>query len=337
MSEKRFENQEDGYGFVRPNDFDHTVYNEFTSSYLPVLTRRASRWQQVVGNKATVTKSATVKRFCRKGIPSAERPTAWLHLSGAYDRMKSNPHLFQQMLDMEHNKELVDTINMDIHRTFPDNKHFADTRAATNLRKPLFNILIAIGHRNRTIGYCQGMNFVVGLLLLVMKSEDNYEEKVFWLMDTLINNILPDYYHPDMHAVKLDQEVLGELVRWKAPDIYHHLETQGLSWCLIGMKWFICLFADVLPVDTVLRIWDCLFYEGPKILMRASLVIVLNNKDRILKTTDFSQVTDLFKETVVGQESLHCHQFLNSMFKSIGSLPTARINKIRRLCESKVS
>mgnify|MGYP006890285337 CR=1 FL=1 len=35
------------------------------------------------------------------------------------------------------------------------------------------------------------MNFVVGLLLLVMKDEENREEKVFWLMDTLINNILP--------------------------------------------------------------------------------------------------------------------------------------------------
>ena len=35
------------------------------------------------------------------------------------------------------------------------------------------------------------MNFVAGLLLIVMKDEDKREEKVFWLMDTLINNILP--------------------------------------------------------------------------------------------------------------------------------------------------
>ena len=33
----------------------------------------------------------------------------------------------------------------------------------------------------------QGMNFIAGLLLLIMKSE----EKAFWMMDTLINGILP--------------------------------------------------------------------------------------------------------------------------------------------------
>ena len=31
------------------------------------------------------------------------------------------------------------------------------------------------------------MNFIAGLLLLIMKSE----EKAFWMMDTLINGILP--------------------------------------------------------------------------------------------------------------------------------------------------
>ncbi|XP_053392731.1 growth hormone-regulated TBC protein 1-A-like [Mercenaria mercenaria] len=336
MSDKIAQSDIDGYGFNISKSFEHTVYSEFVSEYLPVMTRRARRWQQVIGNKNSIAKSGTVKRFCRKGIPSAERPKAWMCLSGANERMKNNPHLYQQMLEMDHNKELVDTITLDIHRTFLDNRYFASNQSATSLQKPLFNILIAVGHRNRTIGYCQGMNFVAGLLLLVMKGEDSYEEKVFWLMDTLINNILPEYFHPDMHAVKLDQEVLGELVRWKAPDIYHHLELQGLSWCLIGMKWFICLFADVLPVDTVLRIWDCLFNEGQKILMRASLVIILSNRDKILRCTNFSEVTDLFKETVLGKESLHCHSFLHSMFKDIGSLPMARINKLRRLCESKV-
>lgn len=336
MSDEMVQSQFDGYGFQRSDDFDFPKYDAFMSAYLPVMTRRASRWSQVLGQQANYTKSRTVKRFCRKGIPSAERPKAWMCLSGAEDRMRTNPHLYQQMLAADHNKELVETINMDIHRTFPDNMYFASKNDTKSLRKPLFNVLVAIGHRNRTLGYCQGMGFVVGLMLLIMKAEDNFEEKVFWLMDTLINNILPNYYHPDMHAVKLDLEVLGELVRWKAPDIYNHLDKLGMSWCLIGMKWFICLFADVLPVDTVLRIWDCLFNEGQKILMRAALVIILNNKEKILKCTHFGEVTDLFKETVVAKESLHCHLFLLSMFEDVGSLPMARINRLRQECETKV-
>jgi len=33
----------------------------------------------------------------------------------------------------------------------------------------------------------QGLNFIAGLMLLVVHDE----EKVFWLMDTLLNKILP--------------------------------------------------------------------------------------------------------------------------------------------------
>ena len=38
--------------------------------------------------------------------------------------------------------------------------------------------------------FLQGLNFISGILLLVVKNE----EKVFWLMDTLVNDILPGMY-----------------------------------------------------------------------------------------------------------------------------------------------
>jgi len=37
----------------------------------------------------------------------------------------------------------------------------------------------------------QGLNFIAGLMLLVVHDE----EKVFWLMDTLLNKILPGTYN----------------------------------------------------------------------------------------------------------------------------------------------
>jgi hypothetical protein len=41
------------------------------------------------------------------------------------------------------------------------------------------------------IGYCQGMNFIVGRLMKHMKSE----ESTFWLFTMLIENILPLNYY----------------------------------------------------------------------------------------------------------------------------------------------
>lgn len=39
----------------------------------------------------------------------------------------------------------------------------------------------------------------------------------------------------------------------------------GLPCAVISTKWLICLFAEVLPTETVLRIWDCVFNEGYKV------------------------------------------------------------------------
>ena len=57
----------------------------------------------------------------------------------------------------------------------------------------------------------QGLNFIAGMLLLVARDE----EKVFWLMDTLINHILKDYYCPSLVGAKADIEVLEALVRYR--------------------------------------------------------------------------------------------------------------------------
>ena len=35
------------------------------------------------------------------------------------------------------------------------------------------------------------------------------------------------------------------------PDVYEHITNMGLPWAVIATKWFICLFAEVLPIEVV--------------------------------------------------------------------------------------
>ncbi|XP_076096427.1 growth hormone-regulated TBC protein 1-A-like isoform X1 [Mytilus galloprovincialis] len=319
----------DGYGFERGEDFDHNTYEEFMAKYISILARRASKWEVLVQNKTSLVKSRKVKRFCRKGIPNGHRAMVWMCVSGADEKMKRNPDTYKKLLLSQQDQSLMDTIDLDLHRTFPENIYFA---TSDGLRKPLRNVLGAVAHKNHDQGYCQGLNFIVGLLLLLIKDE----EKVFWLMDTLINDLLPDYYNPDMKAVKADQELLGEIIRWKDPEVYAHIEKHSVSWCLIGIKWFICLFADVLPVETVYRIWDCLFYEGAKILYRVSAMLVIQNRDKLLACKSFTEITDVFKEIVNNPNIVDCHTFLQKCFNELGSFPIARLKKIQEECSERL-
>lgn len=68
-----------------------------------------------------------------------------------------------------------------------------------------------------------------------------------------------------MGGLIADIGVLRELLKQRIPDVCQHLDNYGLPCAVITTKWFICLFAEVLPVETVLRIWDCMFAEGYKV------------------------------------------------------------------------
>ena len=83
-----------------------------------------------------------------------------------------------------------------------------------------------------------------------------------------------------------------------------------MPWELVCSKWFVCLFADVLPVETVLRVWDCLFYEGSKILFRVAVTLVLTNEDKVLATHEFADLVNVFKGLTVSGQTVQCHEFV---------------------------
>ena len=58
-----------------------------------------------------------------------------------------------------------------------------------------------------------------------------------------------DYYSPDMLGLKTDQEVLGELVRAKAPAVGQLMAQYPGIWTLVVSRWFICLYIDILPIE----------------------------------------------------------------------------------------
>uniref|UniRef100_A0A3Q2QJK9 Growth hormone-regulated TBC protein 1 n=1 Tax=Fundulus heteroclitus TaxID=8078 RepID=A0A3Q2QJK9_FUNHE len=322
----------DPYGFERSDDFDYESYEELMSEYLVVLTRRSIKWSRLLKGKGRVQKNVKLKRYVRKGIPNEHRALIWMAASGAQEQLERKPEHYQAMLQSRHDAKLVEAIRTDLNRTFPDNVLFRKTSDPC-LQKALCNVLLAYGHHNPAVGYCQGMNFVAGYLLIVTKDE----EKAFWLLDALVGRILPDYYSPAMTGLKMDQEVLGELVKLKVPAVWQLMMEHNVMWTLVVSRWFICLYIDVLPVETVLRIWDCLFYEGSKILFRVALTLIHHNQALIEQARSLPDVCQAFKQITKGPFVEDCHAFMQKIFTEPGSLSMAALTKLRAACRGRVA
>nr|XP_057944569.1 growth hormone-regulated TBC protein 1-A [Doryrhamphus excisus] len=324
-------NRVDPYGFERPEDFDYESYEEMMSEYLVVLTQRSIKWSKLLKGKHKVQRNVKLKRYIRKGVPNEHRALIWMATSGAQDQLEKNTGYYQSLLGAQHDPKMVESIATDLNRTFPDNVQF-QTTSNPCLQKALYNVLRAYGHHNPTVGYCQGMNFIAGFLLIITKDE----EQSFWLMDALLGKILPDYYSPAMLGLKTDQEVLGELVKVKSPRVWKTMMDHNVMWTLVVSRWFICLYIDILPVETVLRIWDCLFYEGSKILYRVALTLIHHHRLLIQQAQSLPDVCQVFKQITHGPFVEECHPFMQKIFTEPGRISIATLTKLRAVCRARI-
>lgn len=158
---------------------------------------------------------------------------------------------------------------------------------------------------------CQGLNYIAGLLLIVTKDE----VASFWLLKHLVENVASEYHTKTMFGLQRDMHVISELVKLQQPLIYEKVNELGLPWAVILTKWLICVFSEVLPVETVLRIWDVMIAEGHKIIFRVALGIIYVLKDEIMRANDINDLAEIFRNLDTNPLLIDCHSFMEFMFK----------------------
>lgn len=62
--------------------------------------------------------------------------------------------------------------------------------------------------------------------------------------------------------------------------------------------------------QTVLRVWDCLFYEGSKVLFRVALTLIMHHRPEILRARSLPDLCQCFRQITSGAFSLDCHSFM---------------------------
>lgn len=236
------------------------------------------------------------QKLIQGGIPLIYRPKLWYECSGAFDRVE--PGRYQELLNEHESEENACTkqIDLDVGRTMPTNIFFAgDGPGVAKLRR----LLVAYSWYNPQCGYCQGMNNLAATLLLTHATE----EEAFWVLASLIENILPmDYFTAHLLIAQADQRVLMDFVQELMPKLAKHIDELGVDLPAVTFAWFLSLYTDCLPVETLFRVWDVLFVEGMAILFKVALSIFMINERELLQTNSPSSFYSLM-------HSMTSHQF----------------------------
>ena len=290
---------------VAERDFDEDVLDEAGRSF---------NWSSVLEggptNLATLRKDQPIlfKELAVTGVPSDLRWEIWKAALGGLHSIGGQTGQYQKLISME-NSTWKTLIEQDSKRTF----------VPLDKVETLQKILSAYANLSPEVGYCQGMNFVVGLLLFV---SGGHEEETFWVFVALMRNMhLSGFYAGGFPLLKQYMDGFGQLVATVLPRLCSRLQAEGIQFEEFLQSWYLTLFVTCLPKAAVVEIWD-------EIICCSGLPLVVPLAVALLECVPISdssqmrrQLKSLLKDVVASKASAIA-QFLRR--RADGSLgPTA--------------
>lgn len=291
------------------------------------------------GRGISMYRTPEISRLVLQGIPDTLRREVWLNFSGAINEQQTNPGLYRNLVDNAVGKQCLenDEIERDLHRSLPEHQAFQSEVGINALRR----VLSAYALRNPQIGYCQAMNIVGSVLLIYCK-----EEEAFWLLATICENLLPDYYNKKVVGALMDQGVLDDLTGKYLPHLHSRIQKLGMI-KMISLSWFLTIFMSVMPYESAVNIMDCFFYDGAKVIFQVALAILSANQEKILSCRDEGEVTQVLSDYLEGiyneegqgalrnknwdtsKKSISIQQLLREAYSKFGDLTASTMEKLR--------
>lgn len=152
------------------------------SAWLQILTS----WNAFTPDSITHSLvQKTISQMAIAGIPSGIRGWAWRQISGCFAMASEHPTLYTELLTQAHDNPppYMRRIKVDLPRSLPRHPFFAK---AENFGQPsLKRVLLAFGQYDKSIGYCQGINFLAATLLCFMDEEVYTQKDSFIFLITL--------------------------------------------------------------------------------------------------------------------------------------------------------
>ncbi|XP_077936186.1 TBC1 domain family member 1 isoform X4 [Gasterosteus aculeatus] len=271
-------------------------YDEIT----PCLKDVTLVWEKMLGTPARAKvkfDTEAIHGAVAQGVPRQHRGEIWKLLSEQYllrqtvpSRPPANPTPYKELLKQLTTQQHA--ILIDLGRTFPTHPYFQGQLGAGQLS--LYNLLKAYSLLDPEVGYCQGLSFIAGVLLLHMGEED-----AFYMLKFLMYDVgLRKQYRPDMIILQIQMYQLSRLLHDYHRDLYVHLEQQEIGPSLYATPWFLTAFASHFPLGFVARVFDMLFLQGSEVIFKVAMSLLGSHKPLILQHESLESIVDFIKTTL---------------------------------------
>jgi len=213
----------------------------------------------------------------RGGVPPPLRGVVWPSIAGAHDLQL---HRDFQRLSIEPSP-YDGLIGKDVGRSFPNLDMFKEKDGEG--QQMLRRVLKAFSLYDEKIGYCQGLGFVVGPLLMHMG-----EPEAFAVLVRLMEHYdLRSCYTPDLAGLHMRIYQFQNLLTKHLPILSAHLASLNVEPLYVS-QWFLSFFAVTCPLPMLLRIYDIILAEGAtETLMRVALSLMQRNQKKLLAFSEF--------------------------------------------------
>ena len=246
--------------------------------------------QAEIGLREYSYKDKFLSRIC-KGPPELFRWISWIIASKVQNR---NEEFYYYLLSNKIDRNAEIQIKKDINRTILNDKLFSnDTTKST-----LYNVLKVYSIVDKEVSYCQGMNFIVAFLLII---SDFNEVETFYMMVNVFSSNNPEnlgirgFFINNFPLLNLYVYQFNGIFNEYLPNLKKHFEKLEIPNELWISKWFQTLFTICMPIDVLVRIWDCIFVKGLDFIFNFSITLLKSFEHELLKYDDISDIADYFK------------------------------------------
>ncbi|OAA55040.1 GTPase activating protein [Niveomyces insectorum RCEF 264] len=246
---------------------------EFYAALMQDYDQTAARLPTLLSNKI------------RKGIPPPLRGVVWQAMTRAM-RDVALAEQFENYCGASSPYEGI--IGKDLGRSFPGVDMFREPDG--DGQRMLGRVLKSYSLHEPRIGYCQGLAFLVGPLLMHMP-----DKEAFCVLVKLMEKYdLRSSYMPDLAGLHVRIFQFRELLRSTLPDVSSHLEDLQVDPAAYVSQWFLSFFAVTCPLPMLFRMYDVVFAEGAaETIMRVALSLMQQNQARLLACAELEDAMQL--------------------------------------------